>query len=48
MDLRYYECQILYDFIFTKVDPKNQIFIDVLNKYYNEEFDKVTLDKLGE
>ena len=34
--------------LFHKVDPKNHIFIDVLNKYYNWELDKMTLDILGE
>jgi uncharacterized protein (DUF1810 family) len=32
--------------LFHKVDPKNQIFIDVLKKYYHWELDSLTLEKL--
>ena len=34
--------------LFHQVDPKNQIFINVLNKYYHWELDEMTLDILGE
>lgn len=34
--------------LFHQVDPKNQIFIDVLNKYYGWELDEMTLEILGE
>ena len=34
--------------LFHKVDPKNQIFIDVLKKYYHWELDDKTLDILWE
>lgn len=32
--------------LFHKVDPKNQIFIDILNKYYHWELDEKTLEIL--
>lgn len=34
--------------LFHKVNPKNQIFKDVLNKYYHWELDELTLDILEE
>jgi len=34
--------------LFHQVDPKNQIFIDVLNKYYGWKLDEMTLDILVE
>lgn len=34
--------------LFHQVDSKNQIFIDVLKKYYHWELDEKTLDILGE
>ena len=34
--------------LFHKVDPKNKIFIDVLNKYYNWKLDEKTLEILWE
>ena len=34
--------------LFHQVDPKNQIFIDVLNKYYHWELDEKTLEILWE
>lgn len=34
--------------LFHKVDPKNQTFIDVLNKYYHWELDEKTLEILWE
>jgi uncharacterized protein (DUF1810 family) len=34
--------------LFHKVDPKNQIFIDVLKKYYHGDLDDKTLHILWE
>ena len=34
--------------LFHQIDPKNQIFIDVLNKYYHWELDEKTLEILWE
>ena len=34
--------------LFHQVDPKNQIFIDVLNKYYGWGLDEMTLDIIKE
>jgi len=34
--------------LFHKVDPKNQAFINVLNKYYHWELDELTLEILWE
>ena len=34
--------------LFHRTDPKNQTFIDVLNKYYHWELDEKTLEILWE